>query len=116
MTKTRCGYRVSAPGTTKMLRPARLWLAAGAFALASAAGARDIDHDEARVLRERGIILPLAEILDRNMPRPGARLIEAELEREHGRLIYELEYLSGGEVYKLRIDAVSGAALPQERD
>ncbi|MGC8001007.1 PepSY domain-containing protein [Salmonella enterica] len=50
------------------------------------------------------------------MPGAGARLIEVELEREHGRLIYELEYLSGGEVYKLRIDAVSGAALAQERD
>ena len=116
MTKTRCGYRVSDPGTTKVLKLARPWLVAGFLALASAAGARDIDHDEARVLRERGIILPLAEILNRNMPGTGARLIEVELEREHGRLIYELEYLSGGEVYKLRIDAVSGAALAQERD
>ena len=47
---------------------------------------------EAVELRDGGEILPLADLLDSDAVR-GMRVIEAELEREHGRAVYELELL-----------------------
>lgn len=88
----------------------------GTLLLASSVQGDDIGHDEARRLRERGVILPLHEIVVRSTPSPDARLIEAELEREEGRLIYELEFLSSGEVTELRVDAASGDVLRREPD
>jgi uncharacterized membrane protein YkoI len=72
------------------------------------------DHDEARGLREQGAILPLVQLLARP-ELAGQRVIEAELERKRGRMIYELELMDdAGQVHKLRYDAASGKPLPDQ--
>lgn len=81
----------------------------------SPAGASE-DHDEAHELRLRGDVLPLAEIIER-AGLGGQRIIEADLEREHGRLVYELEVLdTDGRVSKRYFDAASGEALGRGRE
>ena len=82
--------------------------------VAAAAGGAwaDEDHDRARAALERGEILPLHAILEKiGRDYPG-KVIEVELEREHGRWIYELRWLMrGGALVKLEIDARSGNVL-----
>lgn len=69
------------------------------------------DHDEARDLRHAGDIVPLTELLGRS-ELLGQRVLEAELEREHGRLVYELELLDeAGRVHERYYDAVTGLPL-----
>jgi hypothetical protein len=81
---------------------------AGALATATLASP---DHDEARLLRERGDIVPLAELL-RHPSLASQRILEAELEYEHGRLVYELEILDAdGRVRERYFDAATGEPL-----
>lgn len=89
-----------------------------AVSLSGAVVARDIDQDEALRLRESGAILPLEQLLSRALQRyPLASLLEAELEEEHGRLLYEVELLlPSGEVRELEIDARDGRILKDEVD
>ena len=69
------------------------------------------DHDEAHELRHAGNIIPLSEL----MGRPelvNQRVLEAELEREDGRVIYELELLDdAGRVHERYYDALTGQPL-----
>lgn len=59
-------------------RPAR-YLALALLAVCSLAAARDLDQDEALKLRQKGVILPLEQLLETALGRyPGARLLEAE--------------------------------------
>lgn len=84
-------------------------LAAG---LVLGAAARADDHEAVRALREAGAILPLAEILERLSLPPGSWVLEAELEREHGRLVYEIEVLGpDGRVREWQLDAASGTPI-----
>jgi hypothetical protein len=88
--------------------------AAGLLSGVPPVGASD-DHEEARELRTRGEVVPLATVLDRP-DLAGTRVLEAELEREHGRLVYELEILdSDGRVSKRYFDAATGEALDGKR-
>jgi uncharacterized membrane protein YkoI len=81
-----------------------------AGAVATATLASD-DHDEARLLRERGDIMPLAELL-RHPSLASHRVLEAELEYEHGRLVYELEVLEAdGRIREHHFDAATGEPL-----
>jgi len=70
------------------------------------------DHDRARRALERGEIMPLERILARvERDHPG-QVVEVELEREHGRWIYEIKVLKpGGVLVKLKFDARNGAVL-----
>jgi len=80
-------------------------------------GHGDDDHEEAYRLRERREILPLEELLRRLDLGADARILEIESEFEHGRRVYEIEYLSGdGRVREVLIDAVSGEVLAEEDD
>ncbi len=73
------------------------------------------DHARARAWVEAGRALPLAVILDRLPTDLRGRLLEAELEEEHGRLVYELEWLThDGRVLELEIDAADGTLLERE--
>jgi len=73
------------------------------------------DHDKARLLRDDGRIMPLADILQ-HPELQGKRVIEAELEREHGRLVYELEVLDiDGRVRERYFDAATGEPLAGDR-
>jgi uncharacterized membrane protein YkoI len=69
------------------------------------------DHDEAHELRNAGNIIPLSELM--GLPElAGQRVLEAELEREDGRMIYELELLDdAGRVHERYYDAVTGQPL-----
>lgn len=70
------------------------------------------DHDRIRRLVQAGEILALERILeqvDRDYP---GELIEAELEDEHGRRVYEIKRLTrDGRLLKLYYDAADGARL-----
>ncbi|MBR9883779.1 MAG: peptidase M4 [Oceanospirillales bacterium] len=71
--------------------------------------------DEARALVKRGEMLSLDELLEQHSERLAGHLLDVDLEREHGRLIYEIEVLGeDGHVREFEIDARSGQLLKQE--
>ena len=75
------------------------------------------DADTARQGVEAGTILPLEELLARHRQRIPGRLLDLELEREHGRLVYELEVVDDqGRVHEIYLDARSGEWLDREID
>jgi uncharacterized membrane protein YkoI len=78
---------------------------------AALAGER-IDHDRARRAVEAQEILPLRDIMAKAEAEYPGRLVEAELEDEHGTLVYELKMLAAdGKVRKLHYDARTGRLL-----
>lgn len=85
---------------------------AGLLQTAAASG----DHEQARLLVEQGIILPLEAILQ-NLPEPVERILEVELEHEHGQRVYEVEILNiKGEVKEYVFDAQNGKLIKMEDD
>ena len=88
------------------------------LAVCSLALARDLDQDEALELRQKGIILPLEQLLDSALGRyPGAKLLEAELEEKHDRYEYEVELVTPeGVVREIKFDARTGVLIKDEED
>ncbi|NER58810.1 peptidase [Pseudomonas sp. MAFF212428] len=88
------------------------------LAVCSLALARDLDQDEALELRQKGIILPLEQLLESALGRyPGARLLEAELEEKHKRYEYEVELVTPeGVVREIKFDARTGVLIKDEED
>jgi uncharacterized membrane protein YkoI len=80
--------------------------------------AADISQDVARELRRAGTIAALDTILEQVRTHyPEARLLEADLEKDHGRYIYELEILTReGQVRELEIDASTIEILDDEEE
>lgn len=77
----------------------------------------DDDHLEARRLMKSGEVLPLQTILDRYRADYPGRIIEVELEKEHGLIIYEIEIVDErGKVRELHINARNGELLKVEDD
>ena len=77
----------------------------------------DTDQALARKLRAAGTILPLETIVAKAQAAKAGELLEAELDHEHGRYIYEVEILdSAGQVWELKLDAGTAALLKLERD
>ncbi len=73
------------------------------------------DHDRAKILKERGQIRPLTEIIDKVRTKHSGEIIEVELEEEEGKIIYELELLDeDGVVTELKYDAKTGVLLTTE--
>lgn len=96
------------------LHRATLVLALAVTAVASAVPADD-DHDRALRLREDRLVLPLEDLLQRLDLGPDARILELESEYEHGRHVYEIEYVDGGgRVREVYIDAATGEILEHE--
>ncbi len=78
---------------------------------------RGDDYEEAYRLRERKEILPLEELMRRLDLGPAARILEIETEFEHGRHVYEIEYLDrGGRIREILIDVVTGQVLAEEEE
>lgn len=76
----------------------------------SPAGASD-DHNEARELRFKGDIISLSVLVDK-LEHEGFKVIEAELEHEHGNVVYELELLDArGRVFERYYNAVTGEPI-----
>ncbi|MGE7993983.1 PepSY domain-containing protein [Pseudomonas sp. NPDC089554] len=94
------------------------YLALALMIVCSQTIARDLDQDEALELRQKGIILPLEQLLEAALGRyPGARLLEAELEEDDDRYEYEVELLTpNGVVREIKLDAQTGALLKDEED
>ncbi len=87
-------------------------IAAIALSLGATAFASD---DDARKLREAGDIKPLVEIINENPDLRDARILEAELEHERGRYVYEIEYLDDtGAHRESYIDAETGEVLKRK--
>ena len=83
----------------------------------SSSASDERDHDTARILRLEGKILPLATILDRMKALNLTTVLELELERDHGRLIYEVEALDQhNRVVEIDIDASTGELLKFKTD
>ncbi|MBF0294351.1 MAG: PepSY domain-containing protein [Magnetococcales bacterium] len=103
------GYRVLAAGRIDR------WLGVALLvcALPLYAGEEgDLDHELARRLVGSGAILPLERILERHPQLREGRLLEVELERKHGRMVYEIEVVHpSGDVAKYHFDAGSGELL-----
>jgi uncharacterized membrane protein YkoI len=72
----------------------------------------DYSHDRARRASEDGEILTIAEILGRIRTQAPGRVLDTELEHEHGQWVYEIKLLDPqGGLYKLEVDAHSGQIL-----
>lgn len=80
--------------------------------------AKDIDQDEAKVLRQQGIILPLEQILQAAQSLHQGRVIKVELEKKkRGRYVYEVEIADDhGQVWEMEFNASDATLLSQERE
>jgi len=80
--------------------------------------ARDLNQDQALELRRKGVILPLEQFIEQALGRyPGSRLLEAELEEKHDRLVYEIELLTADQVVReLKFDARDSRLLEDKED
>jgi uncharacterized membrane protein YkoI len=80
--------------------------------------ARDLNQDEALALRQQGVILPLEQFIEQALGRyPGSKLLEAELEEKHDRLVYEIELLTADHVVReLKFDARDSRLLEDKED
>ena len=77
----------------------------------------DTDYDTARKLSESGDILPLETILHKLAVSHPGKVLEVELEKKHGQLIYEIELLDAdGKVWKLKVDPRNGDVMKQKED
>lgn len=74
------------------------------------------DHDTVKRLRDSGRILPLDAIIHKHQAQHrDGRILEAELEWEAGRYVYELQILhADGTVREWEYDAASGELLRVE--
>ena len=76
----------------------------------------DHSYDRARRANERGEILSLADIYTHAAAQFPGRVMEAELELEHGNWVYELVILdTAGRLRKVHLDAHSGAVIDKAR-
>lgn len=79
--------------------------------------AADSDQDAARGLREAGKIMPLETILEKARDVHPGRVLDVELEREHGRRLYQIEILDRlGIVWEMKFDAATGELLKTEKE
>lgn len=96
---------------------AALLLTAG---VSTALPAAERSHDEIKHLRDAGEILPLETIISHHQRQyPGGRLLDAELEYEHNRYVYELKILgTDGVVREFEYDARTGdlGAIERKRE
>lgn len=92
-----------------------LGLGMASFSPAAQAGRKD-DHDRARAAVQAGEVLPLPALLERLQRTHPGRVLELELEREHGRWIYEVKLLQpDGQLLKLEVDAATATVLRVRR-
>lgn len=73
-------------------------------------------HETVRALLEAGEIRSLEQVLQRVREEGRGHVLEAELERENDRYVYEVEVLDDqGKVRKYEYDARSGEAIDRDR-
>jgi len=90
-------------------------LVVGTISFSALGDDNEFDAQQIRQLVSQGKILPLETILQINKPLVEGTLLDLEVEAEHGKIIYELEFLrKNGDVVELVIDAKTGELLDQE--
>ncbi|RIK94768.1 MAG: peptidase M4 [Burkholderiales bacterium] len=97
-------------------------LAAASIVAATAIGA-DFAHaddrirrSEVRELREAGKILPMEDILARARTAQPGQVVEIELDRENGRLVYDVKLIDDADaIHKLELDAATGEVIRRSR-
>jgi len=81
----------------------------------SVAASEELDQAEIRDLVRQGEILPLETILAQFPRKEYGKLLDLEVEREHGSVIYEFEFLrADGRIVEIEVDARNGTILEQE--
>ena len=87
------------------------------WAISTIGVAKDIDQDDAKLLREQGRILPLEQVLKAALNlRPG-RVIEVELEKSRGTYVYEIEIADdNGQVWEIELNASDASVISQKQD
>ncbi|MEA3641965.1 MAG: PepSY domain-containing protein [Lamprobacter sp.] len=89
----------------------------GAMVFTPCALGDSLDHDSVKRLRDEGRILPMFEVMRRAERIQPGQLLEAELEREDGRYVYEIRILDpAGRVHELEFDAASGVLIESSYD
>ena len=92
-----------------------LALAVGMISPSFAVADPELDAETVREWVEAGEVLPLEELLARHRERIPGRLLDLEVEREHGRIVYKLEVVDKlGQVHEIYLDAQNGEWLGQE--
>lgn len=77
----------------------------------------DSDYDRAQQLLKAGEILPLETILQKLQTSHPGKVLEVEMENEHGQPIYEIELLDNkGKVWEVKVNAKTGDVLQQKKD
>ncbi|WP_428036482.1 PepSY domain-containing protein [Amphritea sp.] len=77
----------------------------------------DISDAQVREWVAAGKIMSFVDIMAVNESRLNGRLLDLEIEQEHGKIVYEVEVLrENGEVREFHIDAASGIVLKEEKD
>ncbi len=77
----------------------------------------DEDSDRARMLKQRGDILPLEQVIKAAMAVKSGQILETDLDQEAGRYIYELEILDDrGQVWELELDASTAELIELESE
>lgn len=75
------------------------------------------EQEEVRLALKRGEVLPLVRILAITEKEVPGDVVEVELEREAGKLVYEITVLTaGGRVREVILDARTGVILKTEDD
>lgn len=68
-------------------------------------------------LSAKGDILSLEKILQKARSYKPGEILEVELEKKHGRYVYEIDILdAGSQVWELKLDAKTGQLLKMEQD
>jgi uncharacterized membrane protein YkoI len=77
----------------------------------------DEDASRARMLQQRGDILPLEQVIQSAMSVKSGQILKTELEEDDGRYIYELEILDDrGQVWELELDASTAELIELESE
>lgn len=77
----------------------------------------DGDHDRAHRAVMEGQIRPLTDLLPQVAPALGGRILDVELETEHGRMVYEFTVVSpDGRVREVMVDAATARIIPDDHD
>jgi uncharacterized membrane protein YkoI len=75
------------------------------------------DYELARKLSQQGHILPLEKILTFARAQKKGEVLDTELEKKHGRYLYEVEILDvKGQVWEVKLDAKTGQLIKLELD
>ena len=79
--------------------------------------ADDVSYQQARALREAGVILPLERIIEIAKTIKAGEVIDTDLEEDDGLYEYEIEILdTHGRVWEMEFDAATGELMKLELD